>query len=141
MYIFYSYQITTTRSLTGTSFVFLLFTKMIKYHHPVSPLSAIIILFSYLYKKQNKEKRESRFVFHYKHLFSVYCLLIGRHTIRELTILTSSRDKNKAHITIFSILVMINTIYFSPAIERKNGKNSNLLLYNIFCALKNSTYP
>ena len=107
------------RSLTGTSFVFLLFTKMIKYHHPVSPLSAIIILFSYLYKKQNKEKRESRFVFHYKHLFSVYCLLIGRHTIRELTILTSSRDKNKAHITIFSILVMINTIYFSPAIQNK----------------------
>ena len=96
MYIFYSYQITTTRSLTGTSFVFLLFTKMIKYHHPVSPLSAIIILFSYLYKKQNKEKRESRFVFHYKHLFSVYCLLIGRHTIRELTILTSSRDKKQS---------------------------------------------
>ena len=107
------------RSLTGTSFVFLLFTKMIKYHHPVSPLSAIIILFSYLYKKQNKEKRESRFVFHYKHLFSVYCLLIGRHTIRELTIPTSSRDKNKAHIAMFSVLVMINTIYFSPAIQNK----------------------
>ena len=119
MYIFYSYQITTTRSLTGTSFVFLLFTKMIKYHHPVSPLSAIIILFSYLYKKQNKEKRESRFVFHYKHLFSVYCLLIGRHTIRELTIPTSFRDKNKAHIAMFTILVMINTIYFSPAIQNK----------------------
>ena len=109
------------RSLTGTSFVFLLFTKMIKYHHPVSPLSSIIILFSYLYKKQNKEKRESRFVFHYKHLFSVCCLLIGRHTIRELTILTSSRDKNKAHIVMFSSLVMTNTIYFLPQSKRKNG--------------------
>ena len=118
MYIFYSYQITTTKSLTGTSFVFLLFTKMIKYHHPVSPLSAIIILFSYLYKKQ----RKTREPFCLSLQTFVFCILFidtGRHTIRELTILTSSRDKNKAHITIFSILVMINTIYFSPAIQNK----------------------
>ena len=120
MYIFYSYQITTTRSLTGTSFVFLLFTKMIKYHHPVSPLSAIIILFSYLYKKQNKRKTREPFCLSLQTF--VFCILFidtGRHTIRELTIPTSFRDKNKAHIAMFTILVMINTIYFSPAIQNK----------------------
>ena len=100
MYIFYSYQITTTRSLTGTSFVFLLFTKMIKYHHPVSPLSAIIILFSYLYKKQ----RKTREPFCLSLQTFVFCILFIDRTTHNKRIDNSnflSWQKQSAHHDVF----------------------------------------